>query len=547
MPSPTPVVVRDLSVSFDGEPVLDGVELTVPPGNRVGVVGENGSGKSTLLACLAGVLVPDAGSLEVPDDLGYLPQDGGLDPRATVGQVLREALDPLHAMTRAVERLGDLVARHPESSSAAARFDAALEEATVHAAWDADRRTELAAQRLGVERLPRERLVAELSGGERSRLALAALLVRRPAALLLDEPTNHLDDPALEFLEAELRDMTGAVVVATHDRVLLDAACTGVVDLDPRHRGVDGVGGGTWTGSFSTYRDASVAARRRWAEEHARQSEELAALREAAGRGTAGVAHGRGPRDNDKFVHAFKGARVQTAAARRSRDAEQRIERILRDPVPRPPVPLRFRGGLGAVGTSAATGASRVAGGRVSVRDLVVPGRLRLDRLDVAPGEHVLVTGRNGSGKSTLLRVLAGRHPTPGVSVTGSVARLAQDTTFPDAARSPQAVAATVLGVAEEDGRAALLPLGLLHPRDLSRPVGVLSVGQQRRLGLALVVLADPDVLLLDEPTNHLSLRLVDELEEAVTASPATVLVASHDRWLRGRWAGREVRLPGAG
>jgi macrolide transport system ATP-binding/permease protein len=250
VPSLRPVVVRDLTVSFDGRPVLDAVSLTVAPGTRVGLIGENGSGKSTLLACLAGTLAVAAGVVEVPADVGYLPQDGGLDPSASVGEVLRRALDPLHAMTRAVERLGELLARHPENSCVAARFDAALEEATAHAAWDADRRTELAAQRLGVERLPRDRAVARLSGGERSRLALAALLVRRPAALLLDEPTNHLDDPALEFLEAELRDMTGAAVVATHDRVLLDAACTGVVDLDPRHRGVDGVGGGTWTGSF---------------------------------------------------------------------------------------------------------------------------------------------------------------------------------------------------------------------------------------------------------------------------------------------------------
>ena len=172
MPSPSPIVVRDLSVSFDGRPVLDGVDLTVPPGHRVGLVGENGSGKSTLLACVAGTLLPDAGTVEAPRDLGYLPQDGGLDPRATVGQVLREALDPLHAMTREVERLGDLVARHPDNACVAARFDAALEEATAHAAWDADRRTELAAQRLGVERLPRER-----AGG---RAVRRAALTARP-------------------------------------------------------------------------------------------------------------------------------------------------------------------------------------------------------------------------------------------------------------------------------------------------------------------------------------------------------------------------------
>ncbi|QIM23176.1 ABC-F family ATP-binding cassette domain-containing protein [Phycicoccus sp. HDW14] len=520
-------------MTFDGRPVLDGVSLTVPPGHRVGLVGENGSGKSTLLACIAGSLRPTAGSVTTPADLGYLPQDGGLDPGATVGEVLRRALAPLHDRAAEVERLAAHVGEHPDDVAASTAYDEALSRAVAREAWDADRRAEVAAHRLGLQAIPHDRLVGRTSGGQRSRLALAALLVRRPDALLLDEPTNHLDDDALDFLETELVAMPGAVLVASHDRVLLERACTGVVDLDPRHRGTDGVGGATWTGSFAAHRAAKAAVRRRWEEEWLEEREIIAELRDRSVTREGSVAHGRGPTDNDKFVHAFKGSRVQTAARRRSRDAEQRPARIERDPVPRPPAPLRLDVDLGRPSPTSG----------IRVRDLVVPGRLRLQRLDVATGEHVLVTGRNGSGKSTLLSALASAPEHPGVEIGGRVARLAQDTVFEHPRHSPQRLVAAQQGLPAEEARALLLPLGLVHPRDLARPVGDLSLGQQRRLELALVVLARPDVLLLDEPTNHLSLTLVDELEAAVDASPATVLIASHDRWLRQRWSGREVSL----
>ncbi|MBD3783395.1 MAG: ABC-F family ATP-binding cassette domain-containing protein [Micrococcales bacterium] len=536
MSAPSPLLVRDLVVSFDGAPVLDGVSLTVPPGHRVGLVGENGSGKSTLLACAAGMLAPTSGAVSAPADVGYLPQDSGLDPTATVGDVLRDALAPLHRLTAEVEHLAGALAARPGDAATSAAYDDALARAVARDAWDAARRAEVAAHALGLERIPAARPVGAMSGGERQPGALAALLVRRPDALLLDEPTNHLDDAALEFLEAELVAMPGAVLVASHDRVLLERVCTGVVDLDPRHRGTDGVGGASWTGSFADYRAAKAAARRRWEEQWLEERELVADLRERAVTREGAVAHGRGPTDNDKFVHAFKGSRVQTAARRRARDAERRLERIVRDPVPRPPARLRLDVDLGPAGTSTAASGIRV-------RDLEVPGRLRLGRLDVTSGEHLLVTGPNGCGKSTLLAALAdaGRHR--GVEVGGRVALLAQDTTVAQPRRTPQQLVAERQGVPEAEARSLLLPLGLVHPRDVARPVGDLSLGQQRRLALALVVLTRPDVILLDEPTNHLSLTLVDELEDAVDASPATVVIASHDRWLRRRWGGPELAL----
>jgi macrolide transport system ATP-binding/permease protein len=204
--------------------------------------------------------------------------------------------------------------------------------------------------------------------------------------------------------------------------------------------------------------------------------------------------------------------------------------------VPKPPAPLRFSGEL-----------APSSGGSVRVRDLVVPGRLTLERLDVLPGERVLLTGANGSGKSTLLAALAGRlSPCAAASATGDVqvhARrpgyLPQDAVFADPSRSALQVYGAVVGAEAP----ALRSLGLLHPRDTHRSVGDLSLGQQRRVALACVIARAPDLVLLDEPTNHLSLALAEELEEALQRSVGTVVVASHDRWLRARWEGPVVGL----
>jgi macrolide transport system ATP-binding/permease protein len=178
----------------------------------------------------------------------------------------------------------------------------------------------------------------------------------------------------------------------------------------------------------------------------------------------------------------------------------------------------------------------------VSVREAVVPGRVRCEALDVAHDTRLLVTGPNGVGKSSLLALLAGELP----PVRGRVLRargvrvglLAQETRWPDqTVNALSAFASGRVGDADEHV-SALLDVGLLHPRELRTPVGRLSVGQQRRVALARLLVDDPDVLLLDEPTDHLSLALVEELEEALRRRPGPLVVVSHDRWLRRRWEG---------
>jgi macrolide transport system ATP-binding/permease protein len=530
-----PLVARDLSKSYGDRVVLDGVDLVASPGLPLGMVGENGVGKSTLLRLLAGAEPADAGTVTRPPGLAYLAQEPEFGDARTVGDVLDRALAPLHD---AAARLEQLAARLDDPAVVEEYADL-LEWCELRDVWDADRRAVEAADRLGLGRVDRSTPVQRLSGGQRSRLALAALVAGRPPCVLLDEPTNHLDDDAVELLEQFLTDLPGVVVVASHDRAFLEAVCGQVVDLDPSHFGTDGEGGNRFSGGYSDYLDHKRRARDRWQLAFEEQQDELDRLRAAATTSARQVAHNRAPRDNDKFIYHAKGEKVARTVSRRVRDVEQRIEAIEKDRIPKPPRELTFAG---------LAGRTSRAGRVVQARDLVVTGRVAVPRFDLDGGEHLLVTGTNGSGKSTLLKVLAGvLAPTSGtVDVAArQVGYLPQHVTFRRPELSARQVYDGLTGV-DDVARGAvprLTELGLLPPRDLHRPVGDLSLGQHRRLALAVLVAQAPDLLLLDEPTNHVSLALAEELEEALRTTPAAVVVASHDRWLRRRWDGAHLGL----
>jgi macrolide transport system ATP-binding/permease protein len=389
-PPPTALVAQDIGRAFGDRVVLDGVDLVANPAEPVGLVGENGVGKSTLMRILAGADEADSGTVSRPEDTAYLGQEADFAPGATVGDVLAEVLAPLHDAVARLESLAGLLGGDTEAAHNAEiteEYATLLAWAEHHDAWDADRRAEVAAAELGVGHLPHDRPVAELSGGERTRLALAAIIVRRPDCVLLDEPTNHLDDEAMAHIEEFVLSSPGVVVVASHDRVFLDRTAAVVVDLDPSYFGIDGEGGSRFSGDFTAYLGARRKARRRWEEAFLAQREELGALRLAEQTTARTVAHDRGPRDNDKSIYKFKGAKVARSVARRVHDVQRRIEVLERAQIPKPPRPLTFGGRL-AEGP-----------GSVLVRDLVVPGRVEVPTLTVEPGEHLLVTGPNGSGK----------------------------------------------------------------------------------------------------------------------------------------------------
>ncbi len=533
------LVAEDIVRVLGSRRVLDGVSLTASPGRRIGLIGENGAGKSTLLRILAGTDEPDRGHITRPTDLGYLPQELPFDPTTTLTDVLDEALHDAHSTLLELTRLADALGDHPDLMTAYADQLAYAED---HDAWDADRRADLVLTGLGLADLPHSRTLASLSGGQRARLALAALLIRRPTALLLDEPTNHLDDSAIAFLEDQLKALPGVVLLATHDRALLDAVCTDLIDLDPALDGPTRYGG-----NYTAYQTARRATLDRWRRQYAEEQAELVALREAAAVTAHQVAPGRLPRDNEKMGQGHTTGRVQNQIARRTRAAARRLDVLTRTQIPTPPEPLRFRSEPLDASPSLAGPLPFAPSGKplLSLRDVHVPHRLHLDHLDLHPGDHLLITGPNGAGKSTLLSVLAGQLPFHGTLHRHpdlTVALLTQDTTWPDPTHTARETYTLALG----NQRAEQIPLsslGLLPPYQLDHPVGALSVGQRRRLALALVIADPPDLLLLDEPTNHLSPTLTDELEQALTTTLRTVVIATHDRHLRTHWPARTLHL----
>ncbi|MFI7274053.1 ABC-F family ATP-binding cassette domain-containing protein [Streptomyces sp. NPDC049879] len=534
---PTQISAHDVTKSYGGRLVLDAVTCAFPVGRRMGIIGENGSGKTTLLRLLAGEERPDQGEIvrQADGGVGYLPQDGRLDPALTVAQVVDGALAELRAVERRMRRLEAALADGDETGLA--EYGDLLTVFELRGGYDADARVERALHGLGLRGLDHGRRVGSLSGGQRVRLRLAAVLAAAPEVLLLDEPTNHLDDDALTWLQDHLAARRGTTVAVSHDRVFLERVADGLVEVDADRGTVVRHGNG-----YAGYLAERAAARRRWERAREDWEAELAALRRTAATTARRVAPGRAMKDNNKMAYDMHGARVQQSLASRVRNAEERIRRLLADPVPPPPEPLHFAAGAFA----ASAGPAREGTTVLAAEDVAVDGRLAPVGLALAPGGRLLVTGPNGTGKSTLLRVLAGEAgpDAGGVTRRGRVAYLPQD---PEPGRPGETLLAAFArgraGTPEEHAE-RLLSYGLFAPERLTVPVTGLSAGQRQRLALARLLAAEPaDVLLLDEPTNHLSLGLVEELETALDGFGGALVVVSHDRLLRRRWRGERLEL----
>ncbi|MFI9288671.1 ribosomal protection-like ABC-F family protein [Streptomyces werraensis] len=533
---PTQITARSVTKSYNGRLVLDAVTCTLTTGERTGIVGENGSGKTTLLRLLAGAEQPDSGTLTVHADggIGYLAQDGSLPAHHTVQQAVDDALSDLRAMQARMRHLETVMAGHEgNNAQVLAEYGDLLTAFELRGGYEADARVERALHGLGLAHLPRDRAVGALSGGEQVRLRLAALLAASPEVLLLDEPTNHLDDQALTWLEDHLRTRPGTTVAVSHDRTFLDRVATTLLEVDGDRRTVSRYGNG-----YTGYLAEKAAARRRWEQEYARWETEVAAQREAAAVTARRVAPGRAMKDGNKMAYDRAAGRVQQSVAGRVRNAEERLRRLLATPVPKPPEPLSF--------TLTPPNGGRLRGTVLEATGVAVTGRLAATDLTVKAGERLLITGPNGTGKSTLLTVLAGRlAPDTGqITRRGRIGHLPQE---PAPGRPGETVLqafARGLPGHPDDHTETLLALGLFTADRLTIPVTDLSTGQRQRLALARLLSRPSDILLLDEPTNHLSPALVEDLEQALTDYPGTILLVSHDRRLRSGWTGTRLSLP---
>ncbi|ANE04387.1 ABC-F family ATP-binding cassette domain-containing protein [Corynebacterium crudilactis] len=543
----TYISIDGLSFSYPNTHVLSDISLSVTKGDIVGLIGENGAGKSTLLALIAGVMEPDQGHLYLPERTGFIAQETDLPFEQPVHMLIDVAVAPVRAVDSAITelsaQLGDASLSPEQQAQIATEFDAALSAAEELGLWELDARIESIIAGLGLSDVERTIPIGELSGGQRRRFALAALLLEPHDALILDEPTNHLDDSAVDFLITEITAFTGPVLIASHDRFFLDAVCTELVDLDPA-LGPEGGSGEevqqavAFGGGFSEYITERESRRIRWAQLYAAQEAERDKLEIATGTTESDIFHRSVSKSESKITTKFYADRAAKTQGNRVRSAKNRLEELDRYAIPAPPQPLEFQG----IPDFERHG----HGETVEIRAVGVEDRLRPLTFHIDPGDHILVEGPNGVGKSTLLSVLDhALAPTEGELIIPEglrIARLKQDDQWIEAQLDTpvdELFAALSTGPRELN----LVDMGLLRETSQSSPLRDLSLGQRRRVSLGLILASPPDLLLLDEPTNHLSLALSEELEAAIEKFPGRVILASHDRWIRKRWTGKKISL----
>lgn len=513
------LALQQVDLTLGSKHVLQQVDLTVTPGSRIGIVGENGRGKTTLLHLLTGRLTPDAGTVIRHGSIGVAEQEMSIADDRTVGDAVAETIAPSVEALAELDAAGQALA---DGDDATERFAVALEQAEALEAWDAERRVQLALEALEAE-TDATVLLSELSVGQRYRVRLACLLGGTHDFLLLDEPTNHLDRSGLDFLTESLRTRTGGVVVVSHDRALLADVADSILSLDPTPDGRPRLYGDGYAG----YRERSQAERVQWEQEYAREQVEHAKLQDDLQAAQDRLISGWRPaKGSGKHRRATRAASTVHNVQRRQDALEAHALST-----PEPPLTLQFP-----------RLSSRKSAILLSAEDVTVEDRLTTPvSLTLSGADRLVVTGPNGAGKSTLLQVLAQQlEPHSGKVQRHGGARvgfLEQESVLPAKVRVGQLFESHVQRLVARDiirakDAVGLQTLGLLGADEFRLRVGELSMGQQRRLELALVLAGRPQVLLLDEPTNHLSIRLVDELTEALEVTGAAVVLASHDRQL---------------
>ncbi|MGW7073527.1 ABC-F family ATP-binding cassette domain-containing protein [Streptomyces sp. NPDC054855] len=530
------VRAQGLTVTRGSRRVWDDVSVTLSARSRIAVVGENGRGKTTLLHVLAGLIAPDEGTVHRAGTIGLARQELSVTDGETVGTLTSRALAASLAALAAVDEA--TLAMAEGDTTADDRYAAALDAATRLDAWDAERRVDVALEALNAC-TDRSRLLSTLSVGQRYRVRLACLLGARHDILLLDEPTNHLDAGGLDFLTRRLREHDGGLAVVSHDRALLRDVANRFLDLDPSRDGKPRL----YAGGYEAWQHARRRDRERWEQDHEEQQAEHRRLHDAVSAARDRLSTGWRPDKGTGKHQRQSRAPGVVQALKRQQDALEahRID------VPQPPPMLRWPD----LGVRRGTPQLRAHG-------VAVEGRLGepVD-LTLEGGDRLLVTGPNGAGKSTLLAVLSGSlAPTHGHLWTARGARIVQ-VTQETAQQEPGLTAHEVHarhvgrlvagGVVRDADVVPLGALGLLDADATRTPVGRMSQGQQRRLDLALALAGRPGLILLDEPTNHLSATLVDELTDALRATSATVVVATHDRQLLrdlAHWPRLEVGKP---
>ncbi|NKY95095.1 ABC-F family ATP-binding cassette domain-containing protein [Gordonia sputi] len=529
------LVAKDIAGGYAHRVLFDHLDLTVAPGDVVGVVGANGAGKSTLLAVLSGSLAPLEGTVtRAPADafVGWLPQEHERVPGETVAQYVARRTGcaaASEAMELAAAALADEAPASGAEDDPADVYSAALDHWLATGAADLDERLPAVLADVGLrtgDTPPEDALMTGLSGGQAARVGLAALLCSRFDIVLLDEPTNDLDLDGLARLEEVVSGMRGGVVLVSHDREFMARCVTRVIELDlAQHTNT------VYNGGYESFLEEREVARRHRREEYEEFAEKKADLvarartqREWSSQGVRNAM--RKAPDNDK-IRRRAASESSEKQAQKVRQMESRIARLDEVAEPRKEWVLEFT--IGSAPRSSSVVAT-VANAVVRQGDFT----LGPVSLQVNAGERIGITGPNGAGKSTLLRLLTGSvTPDEGTSSLGASVAIGQIDQARGQFTGPQPLAdrfeELVPDYSTEQVRTLLAKFGL-RADHVDRAVGDLSPGERTRAALALLQARGVNVLVLDEPTNHLDLPAIEQLEAALESFDGALLLVTHDR-----------------
>lgn len=502
--------VKDLAMSFADKQLYRDASFQLERGEHMGIVGQNGAGKSTLIKILIGKLLPVAGSIKWQPGIriGYLDQYVDIPKGSTLNEFLHTAFASLYEKNARMNRLYEDYATTMDDKllTQAGRLQ---EELTAANFYDLETRVDRVVAGLGLDAIGRDHVVSEMSGGQRSKIILAKLLLEQPDVILLDEPTNYLDTAHIDWLIGYLQDFTGAAIVISHDYDFLEQVTNSIVDVA--------------FGKLTKYRGSFQQAMRQKAERKVAQEREYEKQQEVIEKA-------------ERFIRKNKAGSKSTMAKSR----EKMLARMTRIDPPEDQLKASFNFPYENTGSANALRVTELSVGYG--HPLLAPVTFSMTM-----GEKLRFAGFNGVGKSTLIKSILGKLPALGGSATFSpsaaVSYFDQDLVWDDPQKTPlQEIQDRFPKLMPKTIRQRLARAGI-NAANSQKPLGLLSGGEQTKVKLAILELTPSNFLILDEPTNHLDDETKEALKAALKRYPGNLILVSHEESFTAGWLPKTLNV----